>query len=107
MIEEASFIMAKKAGRELVGERRQRRHGAATGLGRRRVVSDSASIFPRRREAHVPAAQQLYSSTEVRPGAGAVGQLYSNRSAAGQGTKVRRYNWHRAGSLGWPFPMIK
>jgi len=24
-----------------------------------------------------------------------------------QGTKVCRYNWHSAGSLGWPFPMIK
>ena len=22
------------------------------------------------------------------------------------GTKVRRYNWHSAGSLGWPFPML-
>ena len=22
-------------------------------------------------------------------------------------TKVCRYNWHSAGSLGWPFPMIK
>ena len=21
--------------------------------------------------------------------------------------KVRRYNWHSAGSLGWPFPMLK
>ena len=24
-----------------------------------------------------------------------------------QGTKVRRYNWHSAVSLGWPFPMLK
>jgi len=24
-----------------------------------------------------------------------------------QGTKVCQYNWHSAGSLGWPFPMIK
>jgi len=24
-----------------------------------------------------------------------------------QGTKVRRYNWHSAGSLGWPFPVLK
>jgi len=24
-----------------------------------------------------------------------------------QGTKVRRYNWHSAGFLGWPFPMLK
>ena len=24
-----------------------------------------------------------------------------------QGTKVRRYNWHSAGSLGRPFPMLK
>ena len=24
-----------------------------------------------------------------------------------QGTKVRRYNWHSAGSLGWPLPMLK
>ena len=23
------------------------------------------------------------------------------------GTKVCRYNWHGAGSLGWPFPMLK
>jgi len=23
------------------------------------------------------------------------------------GTKVRRYNWHSVGSLGWPFPMLK
>ena len=23
------------------------------------------------------------------------------------GTKVRRYNWHSAGSLGWQFPMLK
>jgi len=23
------------------------------------------------------------------------------------GTKVCRYNWHSAGSLGWPFPMLK
>jgi len=23
------------------------------------------------------------------------------------GTKVRRYNWHSAGSLGWPFPMLR
>ena len=23
-----------------------------------------------------------------------------------QGTKVCRYNWHGAGSLGWPFPML-
>jgi len=22
-------------------------------------------------------------------------------------TKVRRYNWHSVGSLGWPFPMLK
>jgi len=24
-----------------------------------------------------------------------------------KGTKVRRYNWHSAGSLGWPFPTLK
>ena len=24
-----------------------------------------------------------------------------------QGTKVRRYNWHSARSMGWPFPMLK
>jgi len=24
-----------------------------------------------------------------------------------EGMKVRRYNWHSAGSLGWPFPMLK
>jgi len=24
-----------------------------------------------------------------------------------QGTKVCRYNWHSAGSLRWPFPMLK
>ena len=24
-----------------------------------------------------------------------------------QRTKVRRYNWHGVGSLGWPFPMLK
>jgi len=24
-----------------------------------------------------------------------------------QGTKVCRYNWHSAGSLGWPFPTLK
>ena len=24
-----------------------------------------------------------------------------------QGTKVCRYNWHSAGTLGWPFPMLK
>ena len=24
-----------------------------------------------------------------------------------RGTKVCRYNWHSAGSLGWPFPMLK
>jgi len=24
-----------------------------------------------------------------------------------QGTIVCRYNWHSAGSLGWPFPMLK
>jgi len=24
-----------------------------------------------------------------------------------QGTKVCRYNWHSADSLGWPFPMLK
>jgi len=24
-----------------------------------------------------------------------------------QGTKVCRYNWHSAGSIGWPFPMLK
>ena len=24
-----------------------------------------------------------------------------------QGTKVRRYNWHSAGSRSWPFPMLK
>ena len=24
-----------------------------------------------------------------------------------QGTKVCRYNWHSAGSFGWPFPMLK
>jgi len=24
-----------------------------------------------------------------------------------QGTKVCRYNWHSAGSLGWLFPMLK
>jgi len=24
-----------------------------------------------------------------------------------QGTKVCQYNWHSAGSLGWPFPMLK
>jgi len=23
------------------------------------------------------------------------------------GTDVRRYNWHSAGSLGWPFPALK
>jgi len=23
------------------------------------------------------------------------------------GTKVCRYNWHSAGSLGWPFPVVK
>ena len=23
------------------------------------------------------------------------------------GTKVCRYNWHSAGSMGWPFPMLK
>jgi len=27
--------------------------------------------------------------------------------AAGKGTKVRRYNWHSAGSLGWPFSVLK
>ena len=24
-----------------------------------------------------------------------------------QGTKVCRYNWHSAGTLGWPFPTLK
>ena len=28
-------------------------------------------------------------------------------SAYVQGTKVCRYNWHSAGSLGWPFPMLE
>jgi len=23
------------------------------------------------------------------------------------GTKVSQYNWHSAGSLGWPFPVLK
>jgi len=26
---------------------------------------------------------------------------------ARHGTDVRRYNWHSAGSLGWPFPALK
>jgi len=29
---------------------------------------------------------------------------FSDRIA--QGTTVCRYNWHSAGSLGWPFPML-
>jgi len=29
------------------------------------------------------------------------------KHSVAQGTKVRRYNWHSAGSLGWPFPMLK
>jgi len=29
------------------------------------------------------------------------------QSLALYGTKVRRYNWHSAGSLGWPFPVLK
>jgi len=32
------------------------------------------------------------------------------RKSAGvptQGTKVCRYNWHSAGTLGWPFPTLK
>ena len=28
-------------------------------------------------------------------------------AAAALGTKVCRYNWHGAGSLDWPFPMLK
>ena len=33
----------------------------------------------------------------------------SNTAVASRpsGTKVCRYNWHSAGSLGWPFPVIK
>jgi len=29
------------------------------------------------------------------------------RRSSQQGTKVCRYNWHSAGSLGWPFPTLK
>jgi len=32
---------------------------------------------------------------------------WCGRGSVLQGTKVRRYNWHSAGSLGWPFPMLK
>jgi len=30
-----------------------------------------------------------------------------SRATAPQETKVRRYNWHNADSLGWPFLMLK
>ena len=30
-----------------------------------------------------------------------------HRSVQWTGTKVCRYNWHSAGSLGWPFPVLK
>ena len=34
--------------------------------------------------------------------------LYSSVSSVpGQGTNVCRYNWHTAGSLGWPIPVLK
>ena len=33
--------------------------------------------------------------------------LNEARSFGRYGTKVCRYNWHSAGSLGWPFPTLK
>jgi len=33
--------------------------------------------------------------------------LRRTRTGIGEGTKVCRYNWDSAGSLGWPFPMLK
>jgi len=38
--------------------------------------------------------------------------LYEERTSAevvlgSRGDIVRRYNWHSAGSVGWPFPMLK
>ena len=32
---------------------------------------------------------------------------FDQHGAVAQGTKVCRYNWHSAGSLCWPFPMLK
>jgi len=34
-------------------------------------------------------------------------QSRRNTWAWGLGTRVRRYNWRSAGSLGWPFPTLK
>jgi len=32
--------------------------------------------------------------------------MFTDSSGGLRGTKVCRYNWHSAGSLGWPFPML-
>ena len=33
-------------------------------------------------------------------------RLPSQQTIPQYGTKVCRYNWHDAGSLGWPFPVL-
>ena len=33
--------------------------------------------------------------------------MFTDSSGGLRGTKVCRYNWQSAGSLGWPFPMLK
>jgi len=52
------------------------------------------------------------TSTRAVPTAGCLGMERFTRftivaSSLRKGTKVRRYNWSSAGSLGWPFPMPK
>jgi len=65
-------------------------------------------------DAHV---NMPYQSWELRPRAAAnhvqltvtaaVVDLQIQIKVRLQGTKVRRYNWHSAGSLGWPFSVLK
>jgi len=50
--------------------------------------------------ARLQSIQNFTLTTEIPP------SEIKDRLAA-QGTRVCQYNWHSAGSLGWPFPVLK
>ena len=69
----------------------------------RRICYPSTDELSRPQITHLPRGHSSDPDTAVGPLCACAQTKRLNE----KGTKVRRYNWHSAGSRGWPFQMLK
>ena len=75
--------------------------------GRRSSSSSSSSSVSETSESVVCRRCPLICDKRIRAAIVAAPPACKHAVAYLRGTKVCRYNWHSAGSLGWPFPMTE